>query len=100
MPDDLAGGVYSNFVGVWHTPFEFTLDFGVLQPGEMITDDGGNQQIVVPTRVVTRVKIPPALVFELMQLLSKNERMYEERIGPIARPGENREEPPLFPPET
>jgi hypothetical protein len=32
VPEDLEGGTYSNFLAVWHTPYEFTLDFAVLQP--------------------------------------------------------------------
>lgn len=99
VPDDLAGGVYSNIVAVWHTPYEFTLDFAVLQPAQIVTDEDGNKKPVIPARVVSRVKIPPAAVFELMQALSKNERMYEERIGPITKPGATGQEPPLFPPE-
>lgn len=99
VPDDLAAGVYSNIVAVWHTPYEFTLDFAVMQPGELVADDEGNQRPVIPARVVARVKIPPAQVFELMQALSKNERIYEERLGPIQRPGARGQEPPLFPPD-
>ena len=30
VPDALEGGVYSNLVAVWHTPYEFTLDFAVM----------------------------------------------------------------------
>ena len=30
VPDALEGGVYSNLVTVWHTPYEFTLDFAVM----------------------------------------------------------------------
>ncbi len=99
VPDDLAAGVYSNVVGVWHTPYEFTLDFAVMQPSQMGTDADGQPVMVVPTRVVARVKIPPATVFELMQALSTNEKIYETSIGPIRRPGRPDQDPPLFPPE-
>jgi hypothetical protein len=99
VPDDLAAGAYSNIVAVWHTPFEFTLDFAVMQPGEMAQDDEGNQYPVVPARVVARVKIPPSLVFQLMQALSTNERIYEERIGPIVKPGQSDDGQPLYPPD-
>ncbi len=27
VPDQIAAGVYSNVVAVWHSPYEFTLDF-------------------------------------------------------------------------
>lgn len=86
LPDDLTGGVYSNVVGVWHTPYEFTLDFAVILPAQQVAGSEGNTQ-VTPCRVVSRVKIPPAVVFELMRALSVNERLYEEQIGPIPRPG-------------
>jgi hypothetical protein len=98
VPDDLAAGVYSNIVAVWHTPHEFTLDFAVIQPSELVTDDGGRQHVRVPARVVARVKIPPAQAFELMQALSKNEKIYEQTFGSISRPGPS-QEPPLFPPD-
>ncbi len=86
VPDDLTGGVYSNVVAVWHTPYEFTLDFAVMLPAQQVAGSDGNAQ-VTPCRVVSRVKIPPAVVFELMRALSVNERLYEQRIGPIPRPG-------------
>lgn len=86
VPDDLTGGVYSNVVAVWHTPYEFTLDFAVMLPAQQVPGSDGNSQ-VTPCRVVSRVKIPPAVVFELMRALSVNENLYEQRIGPIPRPG-------------
>jgi Protein of unknown function (DUF3467) len=99
VPDDLTSGVYSNIMAVWHTPYEFTLDFAVMLPNEIAADDAGNQKTVIPARVVARVKIPPAQVFALMQALSTNEQLYEEGIGPIPKPGPAAPEPPLFPPE-
>lgn len=99
VPDELTAGVYSNIVGVWHTPYEFTLDFAVMLPTQMAADSDGNEVPVVPARVVSRVKIPPAAVFELMQALSLNERTYEQNIGPIWRPGRPDQEPPLYPPD-
>ena len=99
VPDDLTGGVYSNVIAVWHTPYEFTLDFAVMLPTQMTTDEAGNQQPVIPARVVARVKIPPSQVFSLMQALSTNEKLYEQRLGPIPRPGPANQEPPLFPPD-
>lgn len=86
LPDDLTGGVYSNVVAVWHTPYEFTLDFAVMLPAQQVASSEGTASST-PCRVVSRVKIPPAVVFELMRALSVNERLYEERIGPISRPG-------------
>ncbi len=84
VPDDMTGGVYSNVVAVWHTPYEFTLDFAVMLPAQQAAPGDGS---VTPCRVVSRVKIPPDVVFQLMRALSLNERLYEENIGPIPRPG-------------
>src|SRR6185437_13130971 len=98
VPDNAAVGVYSNLVAVWHTPYEFTIDFAVTQPAQVIADEAGTQRAVTPALVVSRVKIPPAEVFELMQALSKNERLYEERFGPIQRPGPGAQDPPMYPP--
>jgi hypothetical protein len=101
VPDDLAAGYYSNVVGVWHTPYEFTLDFAVMLPTELMTSPDGEQVPVVPARVVSRVKIPPSAVFELMRALSQNEALYVQNIGPIPTPGgPATPEPPLYPPES
>lgn len=86
VPDDMTGGVYSNVVAVWHTPYEFTLDFAVMLPAQQVPAAEGAPQ-ATPCRVVSRVKIPPDVVFQLMRALSVNERLYEQRIGPIPRPG-------------
>lgn len=98
VPDELTGGVYSNVVGVWHTAYEFTLDFAVMLPAQQVAGSEANTS-VRPCRVVTRVKIPPAVVFELMRALSVNEKVYEERIGPISRPGRREGQPPFSSPE-
>jgi hypothetical protein len=100
VPDDLAAGAYSNIVAVWHTPYEFTLDFAVSQPTQMVTDASGQTVLVVPARVVSRVKIPTATVFALMQALSTNEHEYEQEFGRIARPGQPGTDDPLYPPES
>jgi hypothetical protein len=97
VPDALEGGVYSNLVAVWHTPYEFTLDFAVILPPQVATRaDGGQPITVTPARVVSRVKVPPAAVFELMRALSQNERLYEQNIGAIPRPGRPDADPPLY----
>lgn len=99
VPDALEGGVYSNVVGVWHTPYEFTLDFAVLLPSQQAEHPETGQPLAVqPARVVSRIKIPPSVVFELMRALSQNKRLYERNVGPIPRPGRPEAEPPLFPP--
>ena len=83
VPEEVQGGVYANMAGVWHTPYEFTLDFAVLQPP--VADADGNA--VVPARVVARVKFPPSQIFQLLQAINSNMTMYEQQYGAIAEPG-------------
>ena len=83
VPEDLQGGVYANMAGVWHTAYEFTLDFAVLQPPT--SDADGNP--IAPARVVARVKFPPSQIFQLLQAINGNMTMYEQQYGAIAEPG-------------
>jgi hypothetical protein len=99
VPDDLAAGVYSNTTRVWHTGMEFTLDFAVMQIAKSVTfEDGEREKVVIPARVVARVRIPPPMLLELMKTLSTNEKIYEDQFGPIHKPGRSSMEPPLYPP--
>lgn len=43
-------------------------------------------------QVVARVRIPPTLVFQLLQALNHALGQYEEAFGPIKQPGEHEEE--------
>lgn len=81
VPPDLEAGVYSNFLGVWHTAYEFTLDFAVTEPAQSV--EGG---IKVPCRVVSRVKVPVTLIFEVLKALNANMTQYEETYGVIKAP--------------
>ncbi len=83
VPDDQEAGVYANALTVWSTPHEFTFDFAVTLPP--FTDDQG--LVVVPARVVARVKVPPTMMSEMLNAISKNLVAYEQRLGPIAAPG-------------
>ena len=97
VPDDLIGGAYANFLSVWHSGHEFTLDFSSTQPPQPRFDDSGNLVgVTVPSRVTARVKIPPTLVFDIVRALNANMTKYEEQFGSIRRPGQ---EEALFPPD-
>jgi hypothetical protein len=85
VPDDVQNGVYANMALVWHTPFEFTMDFAVLQP--TVPDADGSP--ITPARVVARVKFPPAQIFQLLQAINANMTKYEESFGPIGGPAES-----------
>jgi hypothetical protein len=77
VPEDQAIGAYANLVGVWHTPHEFAIDFCVVQP---FLPNGPE------ARVVSRVRIPPTIVFDLLRTLNQNLTQYEETYGEIKRP--------------
>ena len=83
VPPELEGGVYSNFLGVWHTPYEFTLDFCTMMPPQPSEEDG---HPVMPCRVTSRVKIPVTLIFDLLRALNDNMTRYEQAYGEIKRP--------------
>jgi Protein of unknown function (DUF3467) len=89
VPEALEAGVYANGAGVWHTAHEFTLDFLTL-----LNSDPGEPE-VVPARVVSRVKVPPSVIFDLLRAINMNMTLYEQKYGAI-RPVEEApsDEPP------
>ena len=69
LPDDVVEGTYADFVSVWHSRDVFILDFAVLaQPPSP-------QQL--SSRVVSRVRIPPSQVFEIMKALEQQLTAWE-----------------------
>jgi hypothetical protein len=85
VPPEKEAGVYANFLGVWHSAYEFTLDFATTQPARPSDDDPSN--MVMPCLVVSRVKIPVTLIFDVVRALNENMTRYEETFGEITRPG-------------
>lgn len=84
VPEEEAIGHYANFVGVWHTPHEFAIDFCVVQP---FLPEGP------AAKVVSRVRIPPTIVFDLLRTLNQNLTDYEKSFGEIKRPEAPQEMP-------
>jgi hypothetical protein len=82
---ELEGGAYANFLTVWHTGYEFTLDFAVIQPAIPQDPQDPTSSLTVPCRVVARVKIPPTLIFDIMRALNENMTTYESVFGEIPR---------------
>jgi Protein of unknown function (DUF3467) len=79
VPDDVEAGNYADFVSVWHNRDVFVLDFGVLtQPPVTVEDENGQPFLAVPTRVVSRVRIPPSQVFEIMRALEQQLTAWEQ----------------------
>ena len=85
VPNELEPGVYANFLSVWHTAYEFTLDFGVTQPPQIDQDDP-DAPVRVDCRVVSRVKIPVTVLFDVLRALNENMTRYEQVFGEIKRP--------------
>jgi hypothetical protein len=56
LPPELAGGVYANVLSAWHSPHEFTLDFGITHPLEPL--DGTDLERELAGRVVGRIGFP------------------------------------------
>ena len=81
VPYELVPGVYANLLDVWHTPYEFTLDFGVLEPPEESA-----------FRVVTRVRVPVTLIFEMLTRINRSMTVYERRHGSIVEPTQRLED--------
>ena len=94
VPDDLQDGRYSNFLSVWHGPHDFTLDFAVT--GQGVPEDGPDGiSIVVPARVVSRIRVPLTMVQDVLRALAENVSSFEDAAGPIRKPGDDT---PLYPP--
>jgi hypothetical protein len=73
IPEDRLEGSYADFVSVWHTKDVFVLDFAVLsQP---------TTPAQLTARVVQRVRIPPAQVFEIMKALEQQLSKWEAERG-------------------
>jgi len=77
LPAELAGGVFADFVRAWHTSDAFVLDFSTL------TEPPRNEegQVVLDATVVSRVRIPPPQVFELMKALEQQLSAWEKESG-------------------
>jgi hypothetical protein len=77
LPNETAGGVYADFVRAWHTKDAFVLDFVNLTEPPHAEDD----RVVLDATVVSRVRIPPSQVFELMKALEQQLSAWEKETG-------------------
>jgi hypothetical protein len=91
VPPELEGGSYANLLSVWHTAHEFTLDFSATQPAQPVNPDDPASGVLIPCRVVARIRIAPTLVFDVIRALNENMTRYEDKYGSI-NPPEPREE--------
>ena len=75
LPADMAAGVFADFVRAWHTKDVFILDFSGYTEPPMRDEEADD--IVQQSAVVSRVRIPPAQVFELMKALEQQLSAWE-----------------------
>jgi hypothetical protein len=81
LPTDLHAGVFADAAMVWHNQHSFTLDFlAQWSPG---ASDSGNAQM----EVVSRVRIPTGVIFQLARAIAENVDNYERQFGPIESGG-------------
>lgn len=76
-----ATGTYANFLGVWHTAHEFTLDFAVTQPPSLAQTQDGQTVTRVPCQVVSRIKVPPTVLFDFLRTLNENLSNWEQNFN-------------------
>lgn len=83
LPPEIVPGNYADFANVWHTPTVFVMDFVTLAqpPREEIDPETQEPHMVVPARVVSRIRIPPEQVFELAKALTQQLEFWEQETG-------------------
>jgi hypothetical protein len=86
VPAELEAGAYANALVVWHTPYEFTLDFGARQRPQRVDEDDPDSPVVWPCRVVSRIRLPLTLMFDVLRALNASMTEYEAEWGEIRRP--------------
>jgi hypothetical protein len=89
VPPDAEIGEYASFASVWRAQDCFILDFATeVRPPEVVEESAtGARYVHVPARVVSRVRIPPGQVWELMKALEQNLSAYERETGRSHGPG-------------
>jgi hypothetical protein len=77
VPKEMAGGNYADFIRAWHTSDAFILDFATFSEPPRAEDD----KVILDAVVVSRVRIPPGQVFELMKALEQQLSAWERETG-------------------
>jgi len=86
VPEDQEAGTYANTVAVWHTGYDFVIDFATFQLIQPVDPENPEAGAVVPARVVSRVRIPAGLVFDLIRTINARMESYEAEWGEIRAP--------------
>ena len=88
---ELEGGTYANFLTVWYTSHEFTLDFSAMQRPEIDDPDDPVSPEIIRCPVVARVRVPVTVVFNVIRTVNTEMTNYESKFGEIRRPYEGLE---------
>ena len=78
--------VYANILGVWFSPYEFALDWGLTEPIVPEDPDNPTSPLRIPVSLVARVRLPTTLVFDVLRSLNEAMTRYEAMFGEIRRP--------------
>jgi hypothetical protein len=81
MPEARVAGSYADLVSVWHTPDSFVLDFSAFSGPPQLLRDDDREVVVQNAEVVSRVRIPPSQVFEIMKALEQQLTAWERQTG-------------------
>lgn len=83
IPPEAEAGVYADFANIWFTQDIFVLDFVATKgPGvEIVRPPNEPPRAISPTKVVARVRIPPAQVFEIASKLTQGLTAWEQQTG-------------------
>lgn len=90
LPPDAEAGVYADFASVWHTQATFVLDFIATKtpPQPMVDPETGQNYVTIPSKVVSRIRIPPQQVFEIAKALTQQLDAWEKETGQQPPPPE------------
>jgi hypothetical protein len=81
VPADVVDVHYADLASLWHTRDVFVLDFAALKGVPQRGEHEGVPVLEHQARIVTRVRIPPAQVFELMKALESQLSAWEKETG-------------------
>lgn len=73
-------------MAVWHTPYDFIIDFAAIQLAQPSDPADPDSPLEVPARVVSRVRIPTGLVFDVIRTINARMEAYEAEWGEITPP--------------
>jgi len=84
LPPEVEGGTFADFASIWHTSDTFVIDFIASKqpPQTQKVGKTGETARVQPAKVVSRIRIPPAQVFEIARALTQQLDAWEKERKP------------------